>query len=285
MVDQMLVQRRLHHWGQTPETRLSSDSVAPAFIERVGVATLYPASPEFPSLFSAYVGDPNTKTDSGWETPSGEVYGWRWTLGRRSAAFYTALIRRRPTWIRWSLLPTILRLCGALRSPEDLYEAGLLTASAYRIAQTLEAAPGALATSELREQAGFPRGTSSRAAYLRAVEELEAHLLLAKVFLSEGDTMHHTLVRKQYPEQVAEASRLSLDEALDQFLQVYLPQAVYAHPPILAKDLKISAAALSSTFERLMAAHQVVQVPLAKNTSGYLWSSAETAKNEKLSLT
>ena len=92
-------------------------------------------------------------------------------------------------------------------------------------------------------------------------------------------------MRKQYPEQVAEASRLSLDEALDQFLQVYLPQAVYAHPPILAKDLKISAAALSSTFERLMAAHQVVQVPLAKNTSGYLWSSAETAKNEKLSLT
>src|SRR5256885_14228726 len=61
--------------------------MASAFIERVGVATLSPASPEFPNLFSAYVGDPHTKTDSGWETPSGEVYGWRWTLGRSSAAF------------------------------------------------------------------------------------------------------------------------------------------------------------------------------------------------------
>lgn len=282
MVDQMSVQKRLHHWCQTPETCLPGESMAPAFVERVGVATLYPASPEFPNLFSAYVGDPNTKTDAGWETPSGEVYAWRWSLGRRSAAFYTALIRRRPTWIRWSLLPAILRLCGALRSPEELYDAGQLSASAYRIAQRLEAAAGALATSELREQAGFPRGTSSRAAYLKAVEELEAHLLLAKVFLSEGDTMHHTLVRKQYPDQVAAAKCLSLDEALDQFLQVYLPQAVYANPPGLAKDLGIPVAALSTAFEHLMAARQVVQIKLPRNVNGYLWCepSAETTKHE-----
>ena len=47
-----------------------------------------------------------------------------------------------------------------LQAPEELYRAGQLTTSAYRVAQTLEAAAGALATSELREQAGFPRGTS-----------------------------------------------------------------------------------------------------------------------------
>ncbi len=282
MVDQIFVQQRLHHWCQTPERRLSGENLAPAFIERVGIATLYPASLEFPNLFSAYVGDPNTKTDSGWETPSGVVYGWRWTLGRRSAAFYTALIRRRPTWIRWSLLPALLRLCGMLHSPEELYKAGQLTASAYRIAQTLEAASGALATSELREQAGFPRGTWARAAYLKAVEELEAHLLLAKVFLSEGDTMHHTLVRKQYPDLVAAAECLELSEALDQFLQVYLPQAIYANPTGLAKDLRIPVAALSTAFERLIAAHQVVQIKLPRNVNGYLWCepSAETTKHE-----
>src|SRR5437763_13478226 len=59
MVDLLAMQQRLHHWCQTPETRLPDDSMAPAFIERVGVATLYPASPEFPNLFSAYVGDPD----------------------------------------------------------------------------------------------------------------------------------------------------------------------------------------------------------------------------------
>src|SRR5437899_12457793 len=101
---------------------------------------------------------------------------------------------------------------------------------------------GTLATSELREAAGLPRRASSRAAYLKAVEELEGHLLLAKVFHSEDEAMYHTLVRKQYPDQVAAAERMTLEDALDQFLQVYLPQAVYSNPPILAKDLKFPAA-------------------------------------------
>src|SRR5258708_8179153 len=67
------VQQRLHNWCQTAEARLSVDSMAPAFIEPVGAATLYPASPEIPHLFSASLGDPNAKTDSAWDTPSGEV--------------------------------------------------------------------------------------------------------------------------------------------------------------------------------------------------------------------
>jgi hypothetical protein len=281
MIDLQAEQQRLYRWGQTPQTRLSGVQMAPAFIERVGVATLYPASPEFPNLFSAYMGDPHAKTDAAWDSPSGEVYSWRWTLGQRSAAFYTALIRRRPTWICWSLLPAMLRLCGARHSPDELYEAGQLTASARCIVQTLEAAPGALATSELRAQAGFPRGSSSRVAYLKAVEELEAHLLVAKVFLSEDQSMHHTLVRKQYPDLVVAAARLSLDEALDQFLQVYLSQAVYATPSSLAQDLKLPSGAVSAAFERLMAVSQVVQIKRPKNVTGYLWC-APGAENTKV---
>ena len=271
MVEPSVVQQRLHNWRQTPETRLTGAGMAPAFIERVGVATLFPASPEFPNLFSAYVGDSEAKTDSGWDTPSGEVYSWRWTLGRQAAAFYTTLVRRRPSWIRWSLPPTILRLCSALRTPEELYEAGQLSAEAYRIALVLEAASGILNTGELREQAGFPRGTSSRTAYLKAVEELESHLLLAKVFLSEGDTMHHALVRERYPDQVVAAERMTIDEALDQFLTVYLPQAVYANPPILAKDLKLPLATIYTALERLVAKHQAIQIPLSRNSDGYMW--------------
>ncbi len=282
MVDPLIAQQRLQNWRQTAETRLSRVGMAPAFIERVGVATLYPASPEFPNLFSAYMGDPSAKTDSGWDTPSGEVYTWRWTLGQRSAAFYTALLRRRPTWICWSLLPAILRLCGAQRSPAELYEAGQLSANAYRLAQTLETAAVPLATPELREQAGFPRGTSSRAVYLKAVEELEAHLLLAKIFLNEDHSMHHTLVQLQHPDQVAAAARLSLKEALDQFLQVYLPQAVYANPSVLAKDLKLPVAALSLAFERLLAAHQIAQIPLARNANGYCWRESSAVSIKEL---
>src|SRR5207237_8227045 len=100
---------------------------------------------------------------------------------------------------------------------------------------------------------------------------LETHLLLAKVFLSESDAMHHTLVTKQYPDLVAAAERLSLDEALDQFLQVYLPQAVYANATILARDLKIPTAALYAAFERLVTIGRVVSIPVTRNISGYMW--------------
>ncbi len=267
----MYSQQRLHNWCQTPETRLSDVNNAPALIERVGVATLYPVSGEIPNLFSAYMGDPDAKTDSGWDTPSGDVYTWRWTLGRQGAAFYTSLIRRRPTWICWSLFPALLRLCGTLYVPEELYAQGQLSGDAYRIARALEDVDGALGTGELRERAGFPRGSASRATYLKAVEELEGHLLLAKVFLHEGDTMHHALVHVRYPEPVATAQAMSPDEALDQFLTVYLSQAVYVNPTALAKDLKLSVAALRAGCERLTSAGKALRIPLTGKVEGYAW--------------
>ncbi len=83
--------------------------------------------------------------------------------------------------------------------------------------------------------------------------------------------MHHALVQWRYPEHVAAAQRLSLEEALDQFLLAYLPQALYANPPLLAKDLKLPLTTVSIALERLEAKHIVIRFPLAKNTTGYLW--------------
>ncbi|GCE21113.1 hypothetical protein KDK_49130 [Dictyobacter kobayashii] len=276
MVEATYEQQRLHNWCQTPAAHLSGSEQAPDFIERMGIATLYPASPEFPNLFSAYVGDPNAKTDSGWDTPSGELYTWRWTLGRQAVAYYSALIRRRPTWISWSLLPSMLRLCGELRSPHELYHTGQLSAPAYQIIEALEAATEPLATSELREQAGFPRGTASRNLYLKAVEELEALMLLAKIFPDEGNTMYHVLVRQHYPEHVASAERLSQPEALRNFLHSYLPQAVYANPKSLAKDLKLPLSTLNAAFEELLSGQQVVQLSQDGKNIGYHWRDTAT---------
>ena len=40
-----------------------------------------------------------------WDSPAGEVYVWRWALGRKEVAFYSAIVRKRPTWVSWTLLP------------------------------------------------------------------------------------------------------------------------------------------------------------------------------------
>ncbi len=266
---------RLANWGQTPATRASDPVAALRLIERVGVVTLFPASPEVPNLFHAYLGDPTAAIDSGWGTPSGHVYGWRWELGRRETAFYSTLVRRRPTWIAWPLLPAALRRCGDPRPPAGLHTAGALSANALRVAEALAGADGTLSTGELRAAAGFPTGKAHRAAYLRAVQELLDHLLLAKVFAADPADldMRHTLVRSRYPEAVAAAERLSAEEAVDRLLGAYLPAAAYAAPVPLARHLRLRRGALVTGIECLAERGEVTPVPSPEGReTWYAWT-------------
>jgi hypothetical protein len=263
---------RYERWGQTPQTHLPDSSAAPALIDRVGIATLYPASPEVPNLYHAYVGDPSAKTEAKWDSPSGEVYGWRWSLGRQGVAFYTTLVCRRSTWVSWALLPAVLRLCAETRDPEELYDAGKLSLEAYRITQALEEAGGTLSTPELRKHASFPTGKATRAAYLKALEELELCLLVAKFFQAGQDDTAHTLIASHYGQHLESARRLTREAAMEQVLLAYLPQAVYALPTVLARHLRLPEPELRAALDRLSARGQVAaaQVPEQKGQC-YLW--------------
>jgi hypothetical protein len=132
--------QRLARWHQTQDTRIMDAEGGALLIDTLGLVTLYPVSSELPNLFAAYSGDAAARTDSNWDSPSGEVYTWRWLLGRRHAGFYTALVRSRPTWLRWTLLSAIICLCGETRTPDELYDASIISADAYRVARTLEEA-------------------------------------------------------------------------------------------------------------------------------------------------
>lgn len=266
---------RQQGWRQTPQTRIPDPAAATTLIEQVGIATLYPASPEIPNLLHAFTGDPTYVPGSAWDSPSGHVYGWRWDLGRVEAAFYTAIVRQRPTWVSWPLLPAVLRLRGEPRAPDELYHRGELSENAYRIAQALEASGGVLSTGELRRQAGFPTGKAQRAAYLKAVEELDTRLLLAKVFAPDDTDMRHALVAYRYPEAVAAAEALLYEDALDAFLTIYLPHAVYAAPALLARHMKLAEPKLRAGLDR-MAATGAAEAITINGVKGecYVWAAA-----------
>ncbi len=263
---------RRERWGQTSQTRLPDAAAAPAYIDRVGISTLFQASPEIPNLYHAYMGDPHAKMSAKWDSPSGEVYSWRWTLGRQGVAFYTTLVCRRSTWVSWKLLPAVLRLCGETRVPDELYDSGALSAEAYRIAQALEEADGTLSTGNLRKAANFPVGRASRAAYLKALEELEIRLLVAKYFQAGEDDTYHTLIATRYSDYLEQAQALSRAEALEQLLQTYLPQAVYIVPTVFARHLRLPEAELRAGLERLCAQGQVETLSLdGQKGVCYLW--------------
>jgi hypothetical protein len=262
--DSLRVQR-LERWRQTPETKITDPDAAIRLIETVGIATLFPASSEIPNLYSAYMGEPEPPTFAEWDSPSGYVYGWRWALGKRAAAFYSAVVRKRPTWISWALFPALLRLRGELRAPDELYDAGEISRDAYRIAQALAEAGGALNTGELRSRAGFPTGKDQRAAYLKAVEELDTRLMLAKVFNTEDEddlAMGHALVAIRHAEQVDQAERMTREGAMEQFLRTYLPHAVFVAPAPLAKHLGLAEAELRAGLERLATEKRVTTAAL-----------------------
>lgn len=263
--------RRLAQWGQTPETRTPDPAAATTLIERVGLATLYPTTPELPNLLHAYTGDPTTRVAAEWESASGHIYTWRWELGRRAAAFYTTLIRKRPTLVSWPLLSATLRLFGELRALDEVFDTGALSAGAYRIAQALAATPDAtLSTGELRLAAGF--GAGQRAAYLKAIEELDTRLLLAKVFAPDDEEMRHALVASRYPQHVAAADRLTRAAALDALLLAYLPAAIYALPIPLARHLRLPEDDLRAGCERMANAGRAERVSLAGQKGAcYAW--------------
>ena len=174
--------QRLAAWRQTAERRIAGPDEGAVLINALGLVTLYPVTPETPNLYHAYVGDPERPTDSKWDSPSGQVYTWRWVLGRQAVACYTVVVRKRPTWIAWDLLPATLRLLSDPRMPDELLHLGIISPEAHRVARALEEAERPLSTSELREAAGFPTGKEQRAAYQKALAELDARLLLTRVF-------------------------------------------------------------------------------------------------------
>jgi hypothetical protein len=260
-----LVSRRRAEWGQTPQTRLPNAEAAVAFIERMGITTLFHTSPEIPDLFRAYMGDPDPPMDAKWDSPSGHVYTWRWTLGHRNAAFYTSLVRGRPTYVRWSLLPAVLRLFGSVdQDATGLYTAGEISAEARRVAEALAVAegdpPATLSTGELRRRAGFPTGKEQRAAYLKAIGELETRLLTAKVFSGRAgdDEMYHTLVSVRHADALSRARTLARETAVDALLTAYLPQAVYIQPKLFARHLGLPEAEVTAGLERMASAQKFI---------------------------
>lgn len=274
---------RLRRWSQTPETRIAGPDEGVRLIERAGIVSLFPASPEVPNLFHAFMGDPDAKTEAEWDSTSGEIYTWRWLLGGREAAFYGVLVRGRPTWVAWDLLPAVLCLCGDRRMPDELYDMGILSQNAYRVARALDEAGGVLSTGDLRKAAGFEKGREARHDYLKAVAELDARLLLGKTFARQQGSgvggeqdMLHALVPTRYHAQAEAADRLSREQAMELLLLRYLPQAAYIVPAVFARHLKLPEAEVVAACERLAAVEQTRPASL-EGVKGacYVWRRLE----------
>jgi hypothetical protein len=253
---EILKAKRLAKWRQDGSSKIPDPDAAAAFIDEVGICTHYAASSEFPNLFQGYMGDGNAKTTASWDSPSGHVYTWRWALGRKHVAFYGAIVAGKPTWVSWEVLPYLLAACMEMRTPDELYDAGLISEPAYKVASAFDGTDGVLSTKELRERAGFPTGKDNRARYLKALGELESLLLIAKRFGEgpAGEDMNHALVDVHYREFSEKARAGGPEAGLVGLLERYLPGAVFLDPKVFSRHLRLSPEALDAAIGAMVAA-------------------------------
>jgi hypothetical protein len=249
----ILFAKRLASWCQDGSSNIPDPVAATDFINRHGLVTLYKASSEVPNLFWGYMGQADVKAQVEWDSDAGHVYTWRWELGHANAAFYGALVAKKPTWISWELLPLVLGFAMERRDPEDMYADGLLSAGAIRLVRAFEGSDGTLSTKELRARAGFPTGKPERAAYLKALEELELMLLVCKTFSpeGEGEDMAHSLVSTVCADAVSRSADLGAEDALHLFLKSYLPRAIYVDVKLFGKHLRLSPPLLAKVLETM----------------------------------
>ena len=171
-------------------------------------------------------------------------------------------MRKRPTWVSWEILPALLRVRAERRTPDELADLGILSDAAYRIARALDEAGGVLPTADLRTAAGFPTGKEHRAAYLKATEELEGLLILAKVFpegAGDGDRMSHALVSMRYADATSAADAMSADEAFTTLIRLYLRTAAFLAPKPFAAHLKVSEDDLRSAADGMLAGGELTR--------------------------
>jgi hypothetical protein len=234
-----LEKRRLESWCQDGKHRIADPGEAVKFIDRVGICPLYRASDEFPDLFHGHTSDPTLVPDASWDSISGEIYTWRWKIGGTDGAFYAALVGKKPTWVSWKLLPDVLAAFMDRRTPDELFDLGLLSANGHKIAAALEEAGGVLSTKDLRKQAGFPTGKENRKNYLKAIEELESFLWLAKKTSEGVDDMSHALIPTFYKEQAEYAYKTDPANGLKAVLAAYVEGARFVRPAAFAKAFRI----------------------------------------------
>jgi hypothetical protein len=193
--------------------RTPSDAVR--FINLVGFCVLFPVkNVPLSSLYYAVAKRP----PAGWGKYCQLIWKWKDELPKRRRAFYGKYFKGRATFLSLQFLPHFLAIQGTAvqaSQAEEFYEAGRLSRNAMELWQAL-AQHGPLPTLELRHacnletQAGNDR-------FKKAMLELQSLLIVTHSGAAQETeawaSNRFDLVVRSFPRQVAQARRISKEDA------------------------------------------------------------------------
>jgi hypothetical protein len=195
--------------------RVKTQNDAVRFLDAVGFCMLFPVKHvPLPSLYYAVA----KRAPTGWDNYTETIWKWKDELPKKRRAFYAKYFKARGTFLSLKLLPHFLAMHGTAVEPseaEAFYKAGRISHDALDLWQALGKL-GALATLELRHTCKMETEAGNKR-FKKAILELQGLLIIthsgAQQETEAWASSCFQLVCRAFPKQIAEASKLSSEEA------------------------------------------------------------------------
>ena len=230
--------RYRRHTGRT----LQTEDQARQFVDEVGFCFLFPAPGiEMPSLWEAINGRSRDIPKHHHDHALSLSWSWKDSLPSRKQLWYGKLLRGKPMFVSFTLLPTFYALSenyGELDDYQQQFADGRMSVEAKAIYEIL-LAEGPLSTNALRKGANLFGGGEIARRFERGMAELQADLKIVKSGTSDDNRWKYCyvydLLLRWRPGLAAEARAISGRAARQRLLLTYLHNVAAAPLPAVQR--------------------------------------------------
>jgi hypothetical protein len=217
--------------------RVSTPSLAVRFIDHCGFCVLFPLKNILlPSLYFAVSRRPGIR----WDKYAQLVWKWKDELPKKRRAFYGKYFKGRGTFLSLKFLPHLLAMHGTAAEPDEaeaFYKTGRISREALDLWQAL-ASFGPLPTLELRHASKMETQAGNQR-FKKAMLELQSLLIVTHSGVERETeawaSNRFELVTRAFPKQIAEAGKLSAEEARTALVTQYRTLYPFASPVQIAR--------------------------------------------------
>ncbi len=247
--------------------KLHTEDQARRFVEEVGFCFLYPAPGiELPSLWEAINGRSRDIPKHHHDHALGLSWEWKDSLPSRKQLWYGKLLRGKPMFVSFALLPAFYALSenyGDLDDYRQQFADGRMSVEAKAIYETL-LAEGPLSTNALRKGANLFGGGDIARRFERAMNELQGDLKIVKCGTSDDNRWKYCyvydLLLRWRPDLAEEARAISERAARRQLLLTYIHNVAATPLPALQRLFGWEPETTRRTVDELLATNHLREV-------------------------
>lgn len=227
-----------------PDLKLRARGDAVQFIDKVGIALLFPGeNVPLPDLWTAINGMERKLPKHHHDAALSKTWDWKDTIPARKEAWYGKLVRGKPAFLSLRDLPAFYALSSNYGELDDYLEAyadGMMSVEAKSVYEVL-LAEGAMSTNALRKACGLSGGGDNARRFERAIVELQTGLKIVKSGISNDNRWKYCYVYDLL---------LRWSPTLGEDARQYTSRTAMRH--LITRYLQTSVAAPSTIFPRLL---------------------------------